>query len=84
MSVVVCIYPTGGQHHKRKPIIALSVVDTFRHADFEVVLEQEIPKEMAVFTVLVEINFEYLKGKYLYGSELSPFSYKGAPQFHQY
>lgn len=70
-SVVICIYPTGAPYYQGKPTIAITMVDTYNHSKFATVVKRGIPAKRANFDVPVEIQFEYVKGKYVYGSKWS-------------
>lgn len=71
-SVVLCVHPTPGHALQPRPpgtpTVTLTLVNTFNHSDVTTVIEQEIPSSEAKFVAPVEIQFSYVKGKYVYAS----------------
>lgn len=68
-SFVICIYPTNSTSYSGTPTISVTVIDTAKQTDFETVVAEAIPLKKANFKVPVEIQFSFVKGKYVYGSE---------------
>lgn len=68
-SIAVCVYPTGTPHYQGQPTVTFTIINTFDIKQYSLVLAQQVPDKMADFTVPVEIEFNYIEGKFVYASK---------------